>query len=179
MDDEEKKAQEEEQAILAEEERLKIEEDKKTKEEQDAIDWRPRALKAEAIASRLKTKLSKIPPPIIKESKQEHKIDDDVVQTVKKLEQAESKRQFGHDHGLSPEETDIAFKFSGGNPSKEILEDSFFKAGLESLRAKKRLQDNTPGSSSRSSVFTEKPFAETSEADRKKNFEAAVGALKK
>lgn len=179
MEDEEKKAQEEEQAILAEEQRLKIEEDKKTKEEQDARDWRAEALKQTAIANRLKIKLSKVPPPITKEAKQEHKQDEDLVQSVKKLEQIEAKRQFGYDNGLSPEETDIAFKFANGNPSKDTLEDSFFKSGLESMRAKKRLEANTPGSSSRSSIFTEKSFAETPEADRKKGFEAAVAGLKK
>lgn len=179
MTDEEQIAHEEEQKeILAEEERLKIEEEAKSKEEQDKIDWRADALKNRAIANRLKIKLSKVPPPITKVPKQDQKIDEDVVQSVKKLEQAEAKRQFGHEYGLSPEETDIAFKFSGGKPSKEILEDSFFKAGLESLRSKKRLENNTPGSSSRSSVFSEKAFAELDEEGRKKTFESKVKSVR-
>lgn len=180
MTDEEKLAQEEEQKeILAEEERLKIEEEAKSDEEKKNINWQAEALKHKAISNRLKIKLSKVPPPITTVPKEEHKIDEDVVQSVKKLEQAEAKRQFGHEHSLSPEETDIAFKFAGGKPSKETLEDSFFKAGLESLRAKKRLENNTPGSNSRSSVFSDKSFAELDEKGREKSFNEAVAGAKK
>lgn len=182
MTDEETKIaeQQEEQRkkdALAEEERLKnlkIEEDG----EEDGFDWKADALKHRAIADRLKTKLSKV-APISKNPNEEHKLDDEVVQSVKKLEQAEAKRQFGFEHKLSPEETDLAFKFSGGKPSKEVLEDEFFKGGLESLRAKQRLQNNLPGSSSRSSVFTEKPFSEMKEDERKQAFESKMKSIGK
>lgn len=179
MTDEEKKlAEQEEQRkkdALAEEERLKNLEEE---DEEDDTDWKAEALKHKAIADRLKSKLSKV-APISKGSNEEHKMDDEVVQSVKKLEQAEAKRQFGFEHKLSPEETDLAFKFSGGKPTKEVLEDEFFKGGLESLRAKQRLANNTPGSSSRSSVFTEKPFSEMKEDERKNTFEAKMKSIRK
>lgn len=142
----------------------------------EEVDWRGEALKHKAIADRLKKKLSN--QPIIKD-KQEPKIDDDIVADVKILKEERLKRQFGFEHNLSPEETDYAFRFSNGTPTKELLEDPFFKGGLESLRAKSRLEKNIPGSSSRSSVFTEKSFTELSSDERKKTFESKMKALKK
>jgi hypothetical protein len=149
-----------------------VEQDNTT--EEDKIDWRAEALKQTAIANRLKKKLSQ---PII--PKQEPKIDDEIVKDVNYLKQVEAKRQFGFEHNLSPEETDYAFKFSGGKPTKEILEDPFFKGGLDSLRAKKRLEANIPGSSSRSSVFSDKPFTELTPEERKKQFESKMKVFKK
>ena len=150
-----------------------VEQDNTTEEVSD-IDWRAEALKQTAIANRLKKKLSQNIIP-----KQEPKIDEDIVKDVTYLKQVESKRQFGFEHNLSPEETDYAFKFSSGNPTKEILEDSFFKGGLESLRTKKRLEANIPGSSSRSSVFSDKPFTELTPEERKKQFESKMKGFKK
>lgn len=180
MTDEEKKITEDElqKEIVDEEERLKIEADKEAEKNKDK-DWRGEALKQTAIANRLKNKLSKVPPPITQVPNKEQKVDDEVVQSVKKLEQAEAKRQFGFEHNLSPQETDLAFRFANGAPTKATLDDEFFKGGLESLRSKQRLANNTPGSSSRSSVFTEKPLAELSEAERKSSFEKAVSGAKK
>ena len=149
-----------------------VEQDNTTEEE--SKDWRAEALKQTAIANRLKKKLSQNIIP-----KQEPKIDEDIVKDVTYLKQVESKRQFGFEHNLSPEETDYAFKFSSGKPTKEILEDPFFKGGLESLRTKKRLEANIPGSSSRSSVFSEKPFNESSEDERKKAFESKVKSIRR
>lgn len=170
-----KAAEEEEQRKkdLAEEERLKnlkIEE-----EEEDNFDWKADALKHRAISERLKKKLANAP---ITKPNEEHKVDEETVKDVQALKQAEAKRQFGFEHGLSPKETDYAFKFGNGKPSKETLEDSFFKSGLEGLRAKERLANNTPGSNSRSSVFKDKSFSELSEEDRKKTFEGKIKELK-
>lgn len=103
---------------------------------------------------------------------------DEVVETVKSLKMLEDKRQFGFEHGLSPQETDYAFKFSGGKPTKEILEDPFFKAGLDGLRSKQRLENNTPSSSSRSTVFQNKDFKEMSDDERRKAFEEAASKRK-
>lgn len=146
-----------------------------TTEEESKIDWRAEALKQTAIANRLKKKLSSQPIT----TKQEPKIDEELVQDVKVLKEEREKRQFGFEHNLSPQETDYAFKFSNGKPTKEILEDPFFKGGLESLRAKTRLEKNIPGSSSRSSVFTEKPFTELTQEERKKQFESKMKSFNK
>lgn len=167
-----KAAEQEEQRKkdLAEEERLKnlkIEDD-----EEDGFDWKADALKHRAIADRLKGKLAKVAP--ITRTNEEHKVDEEITKDVAALKQAEAKRQFGFEHGLSPQETDHAFRFANGKPTKETLEDPFFKSGLEGLRTKERLEKNLPGSNSRSSVFKDKSFAESSEEDRKKSFEKRV-----
>ena len=96
---------------------------------------------------------------------------DEIVTTVKRLETIENKRQFGYENGLSPEETDAVFKFANGKPTKETLENPFVKAGIESLRAQKRVEDNTPSSFARSTSFGGKQFSEMSEDERRKAFE--------
>lgn len=92
-------------------------------------------------------------------------VDDDIKQTVQSLQLAETKRQFGYQNGLSPEETDHIFKINS-NPTKEILEDPFVKGGLQAIRAKKRVEDNTPSTTSRSPRF-ELPKKENMNADDK------------
>lgn len=72
--------------------------------------------------------------------------------TVAQLALAEKKRQFGYEHGLSPEETDKVFQLTGNNPTKEVLDDPFVKGGIETLRAKKKLAENTPSPSVKSSL---------------------------
>ena len=65
---------------------------------------------------------------VLRRSKLEAKEEPDreIVKSVKRLEEIENKRQFGFEHQLSPEETDYIFKISGGKPTKEILEDTFY-----------------------------------------------------
>jgi hypothetical protein len=112
-------------------------------EETVEIDWKAEALKQKAINQRLSKKISSPEKP-----KQDlpTKQDDDIRLTVKELQMAEKKRQFGYEHGLSPEETDAVFKLSP-NPNKEVLDDPFVKGGLSALRAKKRVIENTPSAS--------------------------------
>jgi hypothetical protein len=100
--------------------------------------------------------------------------DEELVKSVKNLELIENKRQFGYEHGLSPEETDFIFKFAGGKPTKEVLENPFIKSGLEGFRASKRVEANTPSSTSRSPIFQGKDFKEMTEDERRKAFEEAA-----
>lgn len=74
--------------------------------------------------------------------------DDELKNTVAGLALAERKRQFGYENGLSPEETDAVFRINP-NPTKDTLKDPFVEGGLNHLRAKKRVDSNTPGNSSR------------------------------
>jgi hypothetical protein len=93
-------------------------------------------------------------------------IDEDTKKTVANLALAEEKRQFGYSNGLSPEETDAVFRINP-KPTKETLEDPFVKGGLEAIRAKKRVDNNTPNSSSRSAQpFTVKPDASPAEKQK-------------
>lgn len=137
-------------------------------QEEEKFDWKAEALKQQAIASRLKKKLGQPQPLSTKE-----KPDDEIVKSVKRLEEIESKRQFGFENQLSPEETDFVYKISGGKPTKEILEDPFVKSGLEGYRSKKRLEANTPSGSSSSSIFKSKQFNEMSKDEQRKAFEEA------
>lgn len=106
-------------------------------------------------------------------------VDDDIKQTVQSLQLAETKRQFGYQHGLSPEETDHIFKINS-NPTKEILEDPFVKGGLQAIRAKKRVEDNTPSSTSRSPRFELPKKEDLNADDKQKAFENFMSAkLKK
>lgn len=138
-------------------------------QEEEQFDWKAEALKNKAIADRLKRKLAQ-PPQTLKTNEEPDK---EIVKSVKRLEEIENKRQFGFEHQLSPEETDFVFKISGGKPSKEVLEDPFVKSGLEGYRSKKRLEANTPSSSSSSSPFKTKQFNEMSEDEKRKAYEEA------
>lgn len=103
-------------------------------------------------------------PKPLPTKKVEH--DDELKNTVAGLALAEEKRQFGYQNGLSPEETDAVFKINP-KPTKETLEDPFVKGGLEAIRAKKRVDSNTPGSNSRSpKPFTVKPNASPEEKQK-------------
>lgn len=102
--------------------------------------------------------------------------DEGLITSVKKLEMIEAKRQFGYENSLSPEETDYIFKFTGGKPDKSALENPFVKSGIEGFRASKRVEANTPGSTSRSPIFQGKEFKEMTEDERKKSYETTAKA---
>lgn len=136
-----------------------------TPEETPEVDWKAEALKQKAIAQRYAKKLFKGEVPTPKKDLPT-KETDDIRLTVKELQMAEKKRQFGYEHGLSPEETDAVFKLSP-NPTKEVLNDPFVKGGLAQLRAIKRVADNTPKSSSRSASFNIDPSKATGEDKQK------------
>lgn len=97
--------------------------------------------------------------------------DPEIVSRLSRIEQIEAKRQFGYDNQLSPEETDFVFRISNGKPSKDILNDTFVKAGLEGYRQSKRVVNNTPGSQNRGFLSSGKEFKEMTEAERKQAFE--------
>lgn len=125
--------------------------------------WKAQAIKNNAIASRLAKKLNlngSSPKPELPTKENE-----EVGKRIGTLELAEKKRQFGYEHGLSPEETDSVFRLNP-NPTKAVLEDPFVKGGLAALRAKKRISDNTPSSSSRSATIALDP-KETPEKKQK------------
>lgn len=113
-------------------------------------DWQKEALKYKAIAQRYAKKVQG-GTPAPKQDLPAKEVSD-IHKTVASLQLAETKRQFGYENGLSPEETDAVFKLSP-NPTKAVLDDPFVKGGLSALRSKKRVEENTPKSSSRSASF--------------------------
>lgn len=139
---------------------------------EDTTDYKAEAAKWRAIAQRNRVKASQ---PL--QTKQEP-VDEDIIQTVKGLEMAEKKRQFGYENGLSPEETDKVFQISGGKPSKKTLEDPFIKAGIESLRASKRVEANTPSSSTSSKSYGGKSFSELDPKEKQKAWEEQMKGVR-
>lgn len=95
---------------------------------------------------------------------------DALLKDISELKLAEQKRQFGYENGLSPEETDKVYQMSNNKPTKEILEDDFVKAGLNAIRAKKRVAENTPTPSGRSVTVKGKQFGDLSRDDKIENF---------
>lgn len=135
-------------------------------------DWKAEALKWRGIAQRNKKKVDSesTKPQSLPEKKE---VDEDIRTTVSQLALAEKKRQFGYEHGLSPEETDAIFRFNT-NPTKDDLEQPFIKAGLEGLRSKKRVESATPSPSSKSLSVGGKSFSEMSSEERQKNWDKLV-----
>jgi len=149
---------------------ITLEEETPTEETAPEVDWKAEALKQKAIAQRLAKKIQG-GTPAPKQDLVEKK-DDDIRLTVKELQLAEKKRQFGYEHGLSPEEADAVFKLTP-NPTKEVLDDPFVKGGLASLRAKKRVAENTPSSSSRSASL-DIDHSKATPDEKQKAFESYV-----
>jgi hypothetical protein len=107
--------------------------------------------------------------------------DDDLRTSVKRLETAEEKRQFGHANSLTPEETDNLFAFAKGMDLKptEALAHPFFKTGLAAFRQEHNQNDATPGPSRRAPTVEGKHFGEMTREERSKNFPAIVSAASK
>ena len=97
---------------------------------------------------------------------------------LSKLELLETKRQFAWENNLSPEETDKVFSLTR-NPTKETLKDPFIQAGLEGLRALKRVAEATPSTSGRAKKYEGKSFDELSIDEQKQNYSDHVASLLK
>lgn len=89
-----------------------------------------------------------------------------------KLELAEAKRQYAWENNLSPDETDRIFAITP-QPSKKTLEDPFVKAGLEAIRAQRKVNEATPSPSGKFATIEGKPLQEAIKdpKTREKNFE--------
>jgi len=103
--------------------------------------------------------------------------DSDLRKDIESLKLSEKKRQFGYQHSLSPEETDMVFKFST-NPSKEDLESPFVKGGLEAIRAQRRASEATPTPTRSTFSLKDKQFAELSTDEKDKEWAKRVAKLK-
>lgn len=145
------------------------------------VDYKALYEQEKAQASKLKRKLFTKPKSqtLPTNINQKESLPSDLIEKVNKLDLIEQKRQYGYEHGLSPEETDFIFQATGGKPTKEVLETPFIKHGLEGYRASKRVEANTPGSSSRGSVFAGKKFEELSADERANAFAERTKALRK
>lgn len=145
---------EQEEVETSEEDNEEVDESK-----EDSTDWEAEAKKWKAIANRNKKKQEK------PAKKLETDDQPDLRQDVEFLKQSEKKRAFGYEHQLSPEETDKIFQINP-NPTADTLKDPFVKAGLEALRRKNRVDDNTPSSSTKSNPVLTKKFKEMNPHER-------------
>jgi len=98
---------------------------------------------------------------------------DDITKTVAELKLAETKRQYGYENGLSPEETDFVFKLSS-NPSKETLNDVAIKGALQAIRAKKKVSDNTPKASRSAGFQFQAKKGELSASEKQAEYEKRI-----
>jgi hypothetical protein len=95
---------------------------------------------------------------------------EDISRDISELKLAEKKRQFGYKHGLSPEETDKLFKFSGNEDPEDTLKDTFFQTALKESRRQKDIDGATPSISNKSRKVEGKTFDEMTAEERKKNW---------
>ena len=155
-------------------------ENKESTTDEESVDYKAMLEEKERELKKLKRKLfTKPSSPSLSTNPKKESIPDELIEKVNRLDLLEQKRQFGYEHGLSPEETDWIFQATGGKPSKDALEIPFIKHGLEGYRASKRVEANTPGSSTRGSVFGNKNFEELSDEERANAFAERVKTVRK
>lgn len=136
---------------------------------------REKTLDAQRIA--YKEKLAKA-----QQSKSQPKTEEPVAPSVEErlsnVEHLELKRQFGHEHGLSPVETDAVFKHNQ-NPTKETLDEPFVKGGIEAVRTKDRVDNAIPSSSPSSRKVNGKTFSDMTPDERKANYKDLMEATRR
>lgn len=87
-----------------------------------------------------------------------------------KIELSEQKRQFGYENNLSPKEVDLVFQFSK-KPNAKTLQHPFVAGGLEKMRTKNDVRENTAdGASARALVVDGKKFDDLDPKDKQANF---------
>lgn len=146
---------------------LEIKDDEESDDPIDKIDdieeLRKRAKGYRAVATRKKTQ-----PKL--ETKAKTTDNKDILGKIELLEMAEKKRQFGYEHGLSPEQTDRVFRVNP-NPSAEDLKDPFIQAGLNALKRKESLEKNIPETSAKTSAVLPKDFDKLSPQEKDAAYE--------
>jgi hypothetical protein len=117
-----------------------------------------------------------VEPPVKKDNLPPDELGE-VKSTVSKLELAEKKRQFGYKHNLSPEETDIVFRYAGDKDPEESLKEPFLQSGLKAFREEKAVDKATPYPSKKGEKFGGKDWDELDEKDKKQNFPKKMDAI--
>lgn len=93
-----------------------------------------------------------------------------VEQSVQRIEQLETKRQFGYENNLAPDEVDVVFRLVKKPRSKD-LSDPIVKGALDGYRTAKRAKNNTPSSSGRPARVSSKEEKNLTPADRRDRFQ--------
>lgn len=103
------------------------------------------------------------------------KIEDEVVNDVRELKQIEKKRQFGYRNSLSPEETDLLFRFAGDREPTEAMKDEDFKDLLDVRRRRARVADAVPSGTNRNVTIEGKTWKDMNPEERQKNWKKRTG----
>lgn len=149
----EEETQEEETQEESQEENQLEEEDWKAKYEEE----RQAREKAEKLIEKRKRRLKREKKEEPKKNYKQEEGDDELSERLARLEQTEEKRIFGHEYGLSPEESDEVFAYAKGKGIKpsEAVESPIMKSALADMRKKQKVEDNTPSSSSKTPMQKE------------------------
>lgn len=132
------------------------------------------AINSRFAGKRHESKQSKIYSKDSNKSKEDNPIDS----RLSAIEQANAKRDFGYQYGLSPTETDLVFKFAGGKPTAKTLENPFVKGGLEHLRTSNNLKNNMSSGSGASTFEVEgKKWDDLKPDEKQANFGAKQKAI--
>jgi hypothetical protein len=105
---------------------------------------------------------------------------EEIVNDVKELKQERLKREFGFKHSLSPEETDVVFKFAGNDDPEKALEMPYVKGAIETVRTQKKVENNTPSSSSSATnKFFTKDASKMTADEKQKHFEEIMSSRRR
>lgn len=125
----------------------------------------------------------------LKEPSEKQESDFEIRKTVDGLALSEKKRDFADEHGLKKQEVDFLFTTAAGygvEPSQLLDKEKFphIQAALDSMKAQRRVQENTPSPSSPSlPIFEGKKFNELKPEDMydslRKNYAKAIDSVKK
>lgn len=86
-----------------------------------------------------------------------------------KAEEIETKRQYGYENSLSPDEVDVVFRLNK-KPTAKTLRDPIVKGALQGHRDAKALRSNLPSSKGRVIPVGSKDYSKMSPADQSKHF---------
>jgi hypothetical protein len=101
------------------------------------------------------------------------KVDNDRLNRLEVAQQrqelVERKRQFGHEHNLSPKAVDHVFRLTK-RPTGKFLQDPAVKGALDAIRASERTRVNTPGTNGRTVYGDNKTWTDLKPEEKQANF---------
>lgn len=153
-------------------ERLKKEAEARKEEEKSRKEYEAKMKHWRDKAQKLEERFSQEDDPQPKSSQTED--DSGLERRLSNLETEKRKREFGYQHGLSPEETDDVFRFAGNEDPKKALEHPFVKAGIEARRIQKRVEQATPSSGGNATTIKGKTYAEMTAEERAANYKTII-----
>lgn len=91
------------------------------------------------------------------------------VERIDRLEQLETKRQFGYENNLAPDEVDVVYRLVRKPRAKDLL-DPIVKGALDGYRSDKRAKANMPSSNGRPARVTARDEKNMTPAEKRDRF---------